>query len=69
MIKYIKLQEYKLNSINIMDLYLKSYNKTEEDSFIYNKEDVSYSVFEHKTSSSYIYNSISLILNNTGYYY
>jgi len=67
--KYIKLQEYKLNSINIMDLYLKSYNKTEEDSFIYNKEDVSYSVFEHKTSSSYIYNSISLILNNTGYYY
>ena len=25
--KYIKLQEYKLNGINIMDLYLKSYDK------------------------------------------
>ena len=29
--KYIKLQEYKANGINIMDLYLQSYNKTKED--------------------------------------
>ena len=66
--KYIKLQEYKLNGINIMDLYLSSYNK--DISYIYNKEEVSYSIFEHDTSilppkcSS---NHISCLLNNIAY--
>lgn len=62
--KYIKLQEYKLNETNIMDLYLKSYNK--DNSFIYNKEEVSYSILEHKISSISIKtssNPISIILN------
>lgn len=66
--KYIKLQEYKLNGINIMDLYLKSYNK---DSFyIYNKEEVSYSIFEHNSSSipnRSSGNPISIILNKLAY--
>lgn len=46
--KYIKLQEYKLNGINIMDLYLKSYDK--KDEIVYNKKEVSYSIFEHNTN-------------------
>lgn len=70
--KYIKLQEYKLNGINIMDLYLKSYDKNEEDSFVYNKEDVSYSIFEHKTSSALTVstsNYTSMIINAIGHCY
>lgn len=68
--KYIKLQEYKLNSINIMDLYLKSYNK--DKSYVYNKEKISYSIFEHNISSIPIKSSsnpISIILNNIAYNY
>lgn len=63
--KYIKLQEFKLNGINIMDLYLKSYNK--KDNFTYNKEEVSYSLFEHNTSfipTRCSSNPISVLLNN-----
>ena len=70
--KYIKLEEYKLNGINIMDLYLKSYDKNEEDSFIYNKEDVSYSIFEHKTSSTLTFstsNHTAVIINNLDHCY
>ena len=70
--KYIKLQEYKLNSINIMDLYLKSYDKNEGESFVYNKEDVSYSIFEHKTSSTLTVSSsshTSMIINAIGHCY
>ena len=66
--KYIKLQEYKLNGINIMNLYLKSYNKN--DSYVYNEKEISYSIFEHdnsiiptKSSSS----PISMILNRLAY--
>ncbi len=62
--KYIKLEEYKLNGINIMDLYLKSYNK--DKTYVYNKEEVSYSIFEHNTSSiptKSSSNPISIILN------
>lgn len=47
--KYIKLEEYKQNGINIMDLYLNSYNKKD---FIYNKEDVLFSLFENNISSN-----------------
>lgn len=65
--KYIKLQEYKLNGINIMDLYLSSYNK---QSYTYNKEEVSYSLFEHNTSflpNKSSNNPISIILNKIAY--
>lgn len=62
--KYIKLQEFKLNGINIMDLYLKSYNQA--DNFAYNKEEASYSLFERNTSPIPTYcssNPISVLLN------
>ena len=66
--KYIKLEEYKQNGINIMDLYLKSYNK---DDFVYNKEDVSFSIFENNTSSNIptksSSNPLSLVLNTLAY--
>lgn len=65
--KYIKLQEYKANGINIMDLYLQSYNKTKEDNFIYNKEKVSFSLFENNTSilpTRSSANPLSCLLNN-----
>ncbi len=67
--KYLKLQEYKENGINIMDLYLKSYNKN-NDNYVYNKMEVSYSQFEHNTSILPIKSSnnpISVILNNIAY--
>ncbi len=66
--KYIKLQEYKLNGINIMDLYLKSYNK--DTNYIYNKTEVSYSIFEHDTSvlpTKCSSNPISCVLNGLAY--
>ena len=65
--KYIKLQEYKANGINIMDLYLQSYNKTKDDNFIYNKENVSFSLFENNTSllpTKSSSNPLSCLLNN-----
>ena len=66
--KYIKLEEYKQNGINIMELYLKSYNQKD---YIYNKEDVSFSIFENKTSSNLptksSNNPISLVLNDLAY--
>ncbi len=68
--KYIKLEEYKINGINIMDLYLKSYNKSKKDNYVYNKEEVSYSIFEHKTSSTLTFstsNHIALIINSIGH--
>lgn len=66
--KNIKLQEYKQNGINIMNLYLKSHNQ--DESYTYNKEEILYSIFEHNTSfipykSSN--NSISFILNSFAY--
>lgn len=66
--KYIKLQEFKLNGINIMDLYLKSYNQ--DDDFTYNKEEISYSLFEHNSSvipSQCSSNPISILLNKLAY--
>ena len=64
---YLKLQEYKVNEINIMDLYLTTYNKMPEDEFEYNKNEVSYSIFEHNTSiipSKSSNNPMSIVLNN-----
>ena len=55
-----------------MDLYLKSYDKTEEDSYKYNKEDISYSLFEHKTSSALTFTTsshTSMIINTLGHCY
>ena len=46
---YLKLEEAKLNNINIMDLYLKSFGRS-KDEYIYNKKEVSYSVFDRDTS-------------------
>lgn len=66
--KYIKLQEYKLNGINIMDLYLKSYNK--DTSYVYNKNELSYSIFEHDNSvvpTKSTGNPISMIINKLAY--
>ena len=68
--KYIKLEEYKQNNVNIMDLYLKSYNKNVEDNFIYNATDVSYSIFEKDTSivpTMCSSNPLSLLFNNIAY--
>ena len=66
--KYIKLEEYKQNGVNIMDLYLKSYNQKD---YIYNKEDVSFSMFENNTSSNIptiaSNNPISIFLNKVAY--
>lgn len=65
--KYIKLQEYKLNGINIMNLYLDSYNK---QSYTYNKKEVSYSIFERNTSflpNKSSSNPISVVLNKIAY--
>lgn len=70
--KYLKLQEYKENVINIMDLYLNSYNNTENSNFIYNKTEVSYSMFEKNTSVVPVKsrnNPLSIILNNIAYNY
>lgn len=46
---YIKLEEYKQNDINIMYLYLKSFNNKNEE-FVFNQEEVSYSIFDKDTS-------------------
>ena len=65
-----KEKEYKVNGINIMDLYLNTYNKVPEDKFEYNKNEVSYSVFEHNTSmfpSKSSNNPMSIVLNNIAY--
>ena len=47
---YLKLQEILLNGINIMKYYLETYNK--DDSFVYNEEEVNFSIFEKSTSSN-----------------
>lgn len=66
--KYIKLVEYRNNNINILDLYLNSYNK--HDEYVYKKNEVSYSIFEHNTSivpAKSSNNPISVLLNNLAY--
>lgn len=63
--KYLKLQEAKLNGVNILDLYLKStYNNK---NFIYNEKEIDYSVFNKSISNLPIYtskNPISIILHS-----
>lgn len=48
--KLIKLQEYKLNGINLIDLYLKTSNNKEIVTI--KKEELSFSLFEHKDACS-----------------
>lgn len=69
--KYLKLQEYKENGINIMDLYLKSHDKSEGE-YVYNKEEVSYSIFENDTSNIPVKSSgnpIGHVLNSIAHSY
>jgi len=47
--KLIKLQEYKLNGINILGLYLKSYNITEKVTF--KKEELNFDIFDNSSSN------------------
>ena len=64
---YVKLQEYKVNGINIMDLYLQSYNKTNDDNFVYNKDNISFSIFEHDSTNlphKYSSGGLSHLLRN-----
>ena len=66
--KYIKLQEYKLNGINIMDLYLNTYDK--DTDFIYKQKEISYSIFERNISllpTKSSTNAISCFLHNIAY--
>ena len=64
---HLKLQEYKVNRINILNLYLNTRDKLPENKFEYNKNEVSYSIFEHNTSiipSKSSSNPVSIVLNN-----
>ncbi len=64
--KYIKLEEYKQNGINILDLYLNSYNKTKDDNYVYNKKDISLSMHENNISNIPIMSSTNGIANTIG---
>lgn len=53
--KYLKLQEYLLNGINIYDLYLKTYNNID---YTYNEKELNFSLFDKLNSNlPTIYNS------------
>lgn len=45
---YLKLHEYLLNEINILDLYLKSYNNSE---YQYNEKELDFSLFDNSNSN------------------
>lgn len=69
---YIKLQECQANHINILDLYLKSYDKEKNDNYIYNKDTISFSIFEHNSTIIPVKSSknpMSILLNNIAYGY
>lgn len=46
--KLIKLQEYKLNGINILGLYLKSYNNNKKT---IKKEELNFDIFDNSSSN------------------
>lgn len=65
---YLKLEEYKQNGINILDLVLKSM-KNDKD-YVYNEKEVNFSMFDKDTSLLPIKSSknpISILLNNIAY--
>lgn len=53
--KYLKLYDYKNNNINIFNLYLNSYNNTEEITL--NSDSISFALFENHSSNIPILNS------------
>ena len=65
--KYLKLEEYKQNGINILDLILKCFSN---DNYIYNQKEASFSIFDQDTSLLPTYNTknpISIILHKLAY--
>lgn len=65
--KYLKINDYQNNEINIMDLYLKTYNNTE--AITLNQTNINYDIFEKKGSNIPIIDygknsSIYHLLNN-----
>lgn len=66
--KYLKQQEYRLNGINILDLFFKSCIQKEE--YTYNEKEVNFSMFDKNTSLLPVCSSnnpISILLNNIAY--
>lgn len=65
---YLKLEEYKQNGINILDIILKCINKTDE--YIYNEKEVSFAMFDKNTNlipACSTKNTISIVLNKIAY--
>lgn len=65
---YLKLEEYKQNGINILDIILKSLNKSED--YVYNEKEVSFAMFDRDTNllpTCSTKNPISIILNKLAY--
>lgn len=66
--KYLKQQEYKLNGINILDLFFKSCIQKED--YNYNEKEVNFSMFDKNTSKLPVCSSnnpVSILLNNIAY--
>jgi len=62
--KYLKINDYKNNGINIFNLYLKSFNKKEEITI--NKEELNWSIFKKITANIPALNS-NYLDNKTKY--
>lgn len=65
---YLKLEEYKQNRINILDIILKCLNK--DDDYVYNEKEVSFAMFDKDTNLLPVCstkNPISIILNKLAY--
>lgn len=65
---YLKLEEYKQNGINILDIVLKCFSN--DEGFTYNEKEVSFSMFDKDTSLLPICtskNPVSIILNKLAY--
>ena len=60
--KLIKLQEYKANGINILNLYLNSSHNTEIVTI--KKEELSFSIFDNNSSNLPAINSTNLSLSH-----
>ena len=68
--KYIKLLEAKHNGINILDLYLKTYDNNEKNEHNYNEKEINYSIFDNSISLLPIKSSnnpISQLINNIAF--
>ena len=63
---YIKIEECVQNNINILDLYLNSFNKNANENYVYNEKDISLSIFENNISNIPIKSSTSEIANIIG---